>query len=89
MVAGNNEHLGGTPMLVISQAVVLLIVPAFVWQGLKLIKSADSHTSSIAIADGNGNQEDAVPQPTGGASEGCKGFGKQLWLLVEGVRRSL
>merc|ERR1712083_615761 len=50
MVAGNNAHLGGTPMLVISQAVVLLIVPGCVSRGLKLIKLGDSNTSFLTAA---------------------------------------
>jgi ATP/ADP translocase len=79
-VAGNNEYLGGTPMLIIAQATALLLVPIFMWQGFK---RAIPSSASVAIADRDVGF--AVPEPTGGAMEGCRNCGKQLWLLVEGL----
>eukprot|EP00931_Biecheleriopsis_adriatica_P121322 TRINITY_DN96402_c0_g1_i1.p1 TRINITY_DN96402_c0_g1~~TRINITY_DN96402_c0_g1_i1.p1 ORF type:complete len:556 (+),score=64.69 TRINITY_DN96402_c0_g1_i1:75-1670(+) len=78
-IAGNNQHLGGTPMLVISQAVILMIVPVLVWRGFKL--AACDRSNAVAAAE----REVAAPRSAGGVAEGCKGFGNQLWLLVEGL----
>jgi len=57
-IAGNNQYLGGTPMLVIVQAVSLLLVPVFIQQGLK-----QNRVSRLAVADGEGNAEVAVQAP--------------------------
>jgi len=67
-------------MLVTAQAVILLLVPLFLWQGFK--QSANAH---VAVADGDANVEVAAVEPEGGAAEGCRNFGKQLWLMVEGL----
>jgi hypothetical protein len=85
-VAGNNGSLGGTPMLVIEQAVVLLIVPFLVWRGLRILSTTG--TSSVALASNDRSQGTAAPEPAGGAGscdEGCRSVGKQLWLLVDGL----
>lgn len=78
LISGNNQHLGGTPMLLIVQAMVLLVVPVFFWQGFK--RTAVSRAPTVADS-GAGE----VVQPVGGAAEGCKKFGGQLWLLVDGL----
>jgi len=82
LIAGNNQYLGGTPMLVISQAVILLVVPALMWQGFK--RSTEAR-NAIAVSDGHVNGEALERQQAYGAAEGCRNFGKQLWLLVDGL----
>lgn len=83
-IAGNNQYLGGTPMLVIVQAVALLLVPVFIQQGLKQNRES---RASMAVADGEGDAEVVAqaPAPVGGAAAGCRNFGQQLWLMVEGL----
>lgn len=79
LISGNNQYLGGTPMLMIVQAAVLLIVPFVIWQGFR--KAAASQ-AQVAVADGG---DAVVPDRPAGAGEGCRNFGNQLWLLVDGL----
>lgn len=79
-IAGNNNYLGGTPMLVISQAVVLLVAPVCMYQGFALMKTEDANE----VQDG-ALVAQASARSVAVAGEGCKTVGKQLWLLVDGL----
>jgi hypothetical protein len=83
LIAGNNAHIGGTPMLIISQAVILLLVPFLIWKGFSLAKAEASRVSGgrVAVLE----EAAAAARPAGGAAAGCQTVGKQLYLLVEGL----
>jgi len=63
----------------------LLIVPVFIWRGFKCSEQALRASAADALLHGDGNAEVAALEPAGGVAEGCRNFGKQLWLLVEGL----
>eukprot|EP00930_Biecheleria_cincta_P086957 TRINITY_DN76212_c0_g1_i1.p1 TRINITY_DN76212_c0_g1~~TRINITY_DN76212_c0_g1_i1.p1 ORF type:complete len:558 (+),score=76.90 TRINITY_DN76212_c0_g1_i1:166-1839(+) len=79
MLAGNNNYLGGTPMLVISQAAVLLIAPVLMWRGFSLMKK----DRSPAVQ--GPEVESRTMSRREAAASGCKKVGGQMYLLVEGL----